>query len=42
MNNDNNKFDYMKNTGFKVSNDGLSAKYNKAPSITEVKKSQNY
>ena len=38
MNNDNNKFDYMKNTGFKVSNDGLSAKYNKAPSITGVKK----
>ena len=38
MNNDNNKFDYMKNTGFKVSNDGLSAKYNKAPVITGVKK----
>ena len=38
MNNDNNKFDYIKNTGFKVSNDGLSAKYNKAPVITGVKK----
>ena len=38
MNNDNNKFDYMKNTGFKVSNDGLIAKYNKAPVITGVKK----
>ena len=38
MNNDNNKFDYMKNTGFKVSNDGLSAKYNKAPVINGVKK----
>ena len=40
MNNDNNKFDYMKNTGFKVSNDGLSAKYNKAPVITGVKKTR--
>ena len=38
MNDDNNKFDYMKNTGFKVSNDGLSAKYNKAPVINGVKK----
>ncbi|MEI3369069.1 MAG: immunoglobulin-like domain-containing protein [Clostridium sp.] len=38
MNNDNNKFDYMKNTGFKVSNDGLIAKYNKAPVINGVKK----
>ena len=38
MNNDNNKFDYMKNTGFKVSDNGLSAKYNKAPVITGVKK----
>ena len=33
-----NRFDYMKNTGFKVSNDGLSAKYNKAPVINGVKK----
>ena len=33
-----NRFDYMKNTGFEVSNDGLSAKYNKAPVITGVKK----
>lgn len=38
MNNDNNKFDYMKNTGFKVSNAGLQAIYNKAPVINEVKK----
>ncbi|MFQ7597412.1 hypothetical protein [Clostridium sp.] len=38
MNDDNNKFDYMKNTGFKVSNDGLIAKYNKAPVINGVKK----
>ena len=38
MNNDNNKFDYMKNTGFKVSNAGLQAIYNKAPIINEVKK----
>ena len=38
MNNDNNKFDYMKNTGFKVSNAGLQAIYNKAPVITGVKK----
>ena len=37
MNNDNNKFDYMKNTGFKVSNAGLQAIYNKAPVITGVK-----
>ena len=40
MNNDNNKFDYMKNTGFKVSNDGLSAKYNKAPVINGVRKNR--
>ena len=33
-----NRFDYMKNTGFKVSDNGLSAKYNKAPVITGVKK----
>ena len=33
-----NRFNYMKNTGFKVSNDGLSAKYNKAPVINGVKK----
>ena len=33
-----NRFDYMKNTGFEVSNDGLSAKYNKAPVINGVKK----
>ena len=33
-----NKFDYMKNTGFKVSNAGLQAIYNKAPVITGVKK----
>ena len=32
-----NKFDYMKNTGFKVSNAGLQAIYNKAPVITGVK-----
>ena len=33
-----NKFDYMKNTGFKVSNAGLQAIYNKAPVINGVKK----
>ena len=33
-----NKFDYMKNTGFKVSNGGLQAIYNKAPVINGVKK----
>ena len=33
-----NRFDYMKNTGFKVSNAGLQAIYNKAPIITGVKK----
>ncbi|MFQ7821341.1 hypothetical protein [Clostridium sp.] len=33
-----NRFDYMKNTGFKVSNAGLQAIYNKAPVITGVKK----
>ena len=33
-----NRFDYMKNTGFKVSNAGLQAKYNKAPVINGVKK----
>ncbi len=31
MNNETNKFDYMKNTGFKVSNEGLEAVYNHAP-----------
>ena len=35
--NDTNKFDYMKNTGFKVSNAGLNAKYNKAPVINGIK-----
>ena len=35
--NDTNKFDYMKNTGFKVSNAGLNAKYNKAPIIDGIK-----
>ena len=35
---DDNKLDYMKNTGFKVSNDGLIAKYNKAPNIEGVRK----
>ena len=33
-----NRFDYMKNTGFKVSNAGLQAIYNKAPVIAGVKK----
>ena len=33
-----NRVDYMKNTGFKVSNAGLQAIYNKAPVITGVKK----
>ena len=33
-----NRFDYMKNTGFEVSDNGLSAKYNKAPVINGVKK----
>ena len=28
-----NKFDYMTNTGFKISNDGLEAVYNEAPDI---------
>ena len=37
MSNEANKFDYMKNTGFKVSNAGLQAIYNKAPVITGVK-----
>ena len=35
--NETNKFDYMKNTGFKVRNAGLNAKYNKAPVINGVK-----
>ena len=35
--NETNKFDYMKNTGFKVSNAGLNAKYNKAPVINGIK-----
>ena len=38
MSTETNKFDYMKNTGFKVSNAGLQAIYNKAPVITGVKK----
>ena len=33
MNNETNKFDYMKNTGFKVSNEGLEAVYNHAPTL---------
>ena len=33
MSNSENKFDYMKNTGFIVKNSGLEAKYNKAPVI---------
>ena len=37
---DDNKLDYMKNTGFKVSNDGLIAKYNKAPNIEGVIKNR--
>ena len=37
---DYNKLDYMKNTGFKVSNDGLIAKYNKAPNIEGVRKNR--
>ena len=37
---DDNKLDYMKNTGFKVSNDGLIAKYNKAPNIEGVRKNR--
>ena len=40
MNDANNKFDYMNNTGFIVSNDGLSAKYNKAPIITGVEETK--
>ena len=35
--NETNKFDYMKNTGFKVRNAGLNAKYNKAPVINGIK-----
>ena len=35
-----NKLDYMKNTGFKVSNQGLIAKYNNAPNIEGVEKSR--
>ena len=38
MSSEANRFDYMKNTGFKVSNAGLQAIYNKAPVITGVKK----
>ena len=38
MSNEDNRFDYMKNTGFKVSNAGLQAIYNKAPVINGVKK----
>ena len=38
MSNEANRFDYMKNTGFKVSNEGLQAIYNKAPVINGVKK----
>ena len=37
---DDNKLDYIKNTGFKVSNDGLIAKYNKAPNIEGVRKNR--
>ena len=37
MSNEANRVDYMKNTGFKVSNAGLQAIYNKAPVITGVK-----
>ncbi|MBS4974995.1 MAG: hypothetical protein KHZ55_12725, partial [Clostridium celatum] len=37
MSSEANRFDYMKNTGFKVSNAGLQAIYNKAPVITGVK-----
>ena len=37
---DDNKLDYMKNTGFKVSNDGLIAKYNKVPNIEGVRKNR--
>ena len=37
---DDDKLDYMKNTGFKVSNDGLIAKYNKAPNIEGVRKNR--
>ena len=37
---DDNKLDYMKNTRFKVSNDGLIAKYNKAPNIEGVRKNR--
>ena len=36
MTNDSNKFDYMKNTGFKVSNDGLEAIYNHAPILNGI------
>ncbi len=36
MTDDNNKFDYMKNTGFEVSNAGLEAIYNKAPVLNGV------
>ena len=35
--NETNKFDYMKNTGFKVRNAGFNAKYNKAPVINGIK-----
>ena len=35
--NETNKFDYMKNTGFKLRNAGLNAKYNKAPVINGIK-----
>ena len=38
MQSENNRFDYMQNTGFKVSNSGLQAIYNKAPVMTGVKK----
>ena len=37
MSNEANRVDYMKNAGFKVSNAGLQAIYNKAPVITGVK-----
>ncbi len=36
MADDSNKFDYMKNTGFKVSEAGLEAIYNKAPNLNGI------
>ena len=40
MSNSENKFDYMKNTGFIVKNSGLEAKYNKAPVIDGVEQTK--